>query len=202
VPQCVAVLLAAGGGTRFRGGSHKLLADLGGRPLWRHAFDAVCAAGFDHVVVVTGAVPLPLAPTPATIGGTTVHEVHHDLWSEGQATSLAAGIERATSLGAEAVVVGLADQPMITTDAWRAVASAPDDCRIVVAEYDGVPGPNPVRLAREVWPLLPRSGDEGARSLLRSHPEWVCRVACLGSADDVDTTEDLHRWRSSRTNSP
>jgi molybdenum cofactor cytidylyltransferase len=51
-----------------------------------------------------------------------------------------------------------------------------------------------------VWPLLPTDGDEGARSLLRSHPEWVCHVPCIGSLDtvaDIDTPEDLHRWKSS-----
>lgn len=199
MPRCVAVLLAAGGGTRFHGASHKLLADLGGRPLWRHALDAVLDAGFADVVVVTGAVPLEGA---RSTGASRLHLVHHDRWADGQATSLAAGIEAADALGADAVVVGLADQPAVTSEAWRAVADAPDDCRIAVAEYGGVVGPNPVRLAREVWSLLPDSGDEGARSVLRQHPEWVCRVPCIGSPDDVDTAEDLHRWRSSRTNSP
>jgi len=201
VPTCVAVLLAAGGGTRFRGATHKLLADLDGRPVWQHALDAVLGAGFRHVVVVTGAAALDL-PDRAVPEGTTVHLVHHPGWAEGQATTLAVGLDTAADLGAEAAVVGLADQPLIGSDAWRAVADAPPDCRIAVAVYDGVLGPNPVRLARDVWPLLPRTGDEGARSLIRSHPEWVCRIPSLGSAHDIDTTEDLHRWRSSRTNSP
>lgn len=202
MPTCVAVLLAAGGGTRFSGGSHKLLAELGGRPLWHHALEAALHGGFPHVVVVTGAVPLDLAGAPTPPPGTTAHLVHNADWADGQATSLAVGLDEAARLGADAAVVGLADQPGIPSAAWRTVAGAPATCRIVVAEYDGSPGPNPVRLASDVWPLLPRSGDEGARSLIRSRPEWVCRVPCLGSANDVDTAEDLHRWRSSRTNSP
>lgn len=201
MPTCVAVLLAAGGGSRFVGGTHKLMADLDGRPVWQHALAAVLGAGFPHVVVVMGAVPLEVPPG-AVPEGTTVHVVHHLGWAEGQATTLAVGLDTAADLGAEAVVVGLADQPLVTAAAWRAVADAPATCRIAVAEYDGVVGPNPVRLARDVWPLLPRTGDEGARSVIRSHPEWVCPVPCLGSAVDIDTTEDLHRWRSSRTNSP
>jgi molybdenum cofactor cytidylyltransferase len=90
----------------------------------------------------------------------------------------------------------LADQPFVTADAWRAVTDADPDCRVVVATYDGRPGPHPVRLHRDVWPLLPTEGDEGARSLLEQHPEWRCRVPCLGSADDIDTVEDLARWKS------
>ena len=85
---------------------------------------------------------------------------------------------------------------LVTSDAWRDVGAAPATCRIVVAEYDGRPGPHPVRLHRDVWPLLPTDGDEGARSVLGLHPEWVCRVPCLGSVDDIDTVEDLDRWKS------
>ncbi|MSX92846.1 MAG: NTP transferase domain-containing protein, partial [Actinobacteria bacterium] len=49
----VAALLAAGGGTRFVGPTHKLLAELDGQPVWARALDNVLAAGFDHVIVVT-----------------------------------------------------------------------------------------------------------------------------------------------------
>ncbi|MEY4338782.1 MAG: hypothetical protein RLZ14_632, partial [Actinomycetota bacterium] len=55
---------------------------------------------------------------------------------------------------------------------------------------------HPIRLARDVWPLLPHEGDEGGRSLIHLHPEWVCRVPCLGSVADIDTPEDLERWKN------
>ncbi|MEY4175627.1 MAG: hypothetical protein RI900_2792 [Actinomycetota bacterium] len=184
----VAALLAAGGGTRFRGSSHKLLAPLHDRAVWLHALDHVLAAGFHHVVVVTGAVQLQ--PPPPTLLR------HNPRWSEGQATSLQVALEAARSLGASTVTVGLADQPFVPESAWQAVRDADPDCRIVVAEYDGRPGPHPVRFAAETWPLLPHTGDEGARDLLRRHPDWVCRVPCIGSVADIDTTEDLDRWKS------
>jgi CTP:molybdopterin cytidylyltransferase MocA len=184
----VAVLLSAGGGSRFHGATHKLLADLQGRPVWRRALDHVLDAGFDQVIVVTGAVELPVPQ------GVLV--VHHPGWASGQASSLLAAVHAADALEATSVTVGLADQPFVTTASWSAVRSADPSCRIVVAEYDGRPGPHPVRLARDVWPHLATSGDEGARSLLRLHPEWVCRVPCVGSTADIDTLEDLERWKS------
>lgn len=192
----VAALLAAGGGTRFEGPTHKLLAPLEGRPVWEWALSAVLAAGFGHLVLVTGAVELALPDPLPDPAGTTVHRVHNPDWATGQAGSVLLAAATADRLGADHLVVGLADQPFVTTDAWRTVAGASADCRIVVAEYDGVPGPHPVRLARAVWPHLPTEGDQGARELFRAHPDWLCRVACLGSGADIDTTEDLHRWKS------
>lgn len=188
----VAALLAAGAGTRFVGPIHKLQATLHGRPVWEWSLRRVEAAGFDHVVVVTGAVDLVL-PDDARMT-TTVR--HNPDWAAGQSASLRVAAATARELGADAVTIGLADQPFVTSEAWRAVAEAPEGCRIVLAEYDGRPGPHPVRLSAEVWPLLPDEGDQGARHLFGLHPEWVCRVPCTGSVDDIDTVEDLHRWKS------
>ena len=182
-----AVLLAAGGGSRFLGSTHKLLAVLDGVPVFQRSLDHVLEAGFDHVLVVTGAVALDLAGPHLT----TVHNSH---WQQGQAGSVQLAITAATAWDSEFLVVGLADQPCVPASAWRAVADSHSTAPIVVATYDGVRGPNPVRLHRSVWPHLPTEGDEGARPVMRLHPEWVDEVACEGSAADIDTLEDLGSW--------
>lgn len=184
----VAAVLAAGAGSRFVAASHKLTAVLRGRPVWEWSLDAVRAAGFDHVVVVTGAIALPI---PSSDDLTIVH---HPQWALGQAGSVRVAIRTAASLGATAVTIGLADQPFVTADDWRAVATAPAAHRIVIARYPDGSGPNPVRLHADVWPLLPTDGETGAREIIRAHPEWVCTVDCVGSGSDIDTLEDLERW--------
>jgi len=183
-----AVVLAAGGGSRFSGPEHKLLAPFRGRPLVAWAVDAAAAAGLDRTVVVTGAVDL----RGVLADGVVV--VDNPSWADGQATSLAAGIAWAEGDGLGAVVVGLGDQPLVPAVAWRTVAAAGDPAHpIAVASYGGRRG-NPVRLDRSVWPLLPRSGDEGARVVMRERPEFVAEVPCDGEAADIDTGEDLLRW--------
>lgn len=182
----VTVVLAAGGGSRFAGASHKLLAPIEGRPLVARAVDAALAASIGEVVVVEGAIDLA-AVLPAG-----VVRVRNDRWRHGIATSLAAAVSYARHTGADAVVVGLGDQPAIPPEAWRVVAGCAAT-PIAVATYAGRRG-HPVRLAPAVWGLLPASGDEGARALMRAWPELVTEVACVGDPVDVDTWEDLSRW--------
>ena len=186
----VAVLLAAGAGSRFVGSEHKLLATLpqsGGRSILEISLQQLLGAGFATIVVVTGAADIP----SVMLAHPTVTVVHNNRWAEGQSGSVVMGIHEAQRLKANAVVVGLADQPFVTSEAWRRVAHATTP--IAVATYLGRNG-NPVRLHESIWPLLPNSGDSGARDLIRLRPELVSQVDCPGSAADIDTQEDLAQW--------
>jgi CTP:molybdopterin cytidylyltransferase MocA len=183
------VVLAAGGGARFAtsgGDGPKQLATVAGEPLVAVALRAARGAGLAEVVLVQGAVDLSGLADGATL-------LRNPRWEDGLATSLQVAIGHARERGHTAVVIGLADQPGVTADAWRAVAAAPDDPPIAVATYGGRRG-NPVRLGAAVWDLLPVTGDEGARVLMRERNELVREVPCTGEPWDIDTVEDLRRW--------
>ncbi len=196
--RTAAIVLAGGGGSRFTGERHKLLTELDGRPIAERAIATALDAAIGPVVVVTGAVDLGGLDADVL---DRVIRVHNPDWAAGQSTSLQVGLAAANRLhGVDAVVVGLADQPAITAEAWRRVAAA--RAPIAIATYDGRPR-NPVRLAREVWPLMPTEGDAGARAVARLRPELVEQIPCPGSAADIDTLEDLRTWQNrSSTNSP
>lgn len=185
-PSTLAVILAAGAGERFNAPEHKLASSLKRKPLiWWSASHAL-AAGFAEVLVIEGAVE---------VGGLVPDEVsivrNHD-WADGQARSLHVAVHYAAMAGYDAIVVGLADQPFVSPEAWRLVAASPSP--IAVARFDKQATP-PVRLHSDVWGLLPIDGDEGARQLLRSRPELVVEIPCPGSAVDVDTVVDFDQVR-------
>jgi molybdenum cofactor cytidylyltransferase/nicotine blue oxidoreductase len=181
-----AVVLAAGGGSRFAGRTSKLLAPFRGRPLVSWAVDAALGAELDETVVVTGAVDLSAeVPEDVTL-------LHNEGWASGLASSLRVALDWCERQGHDAAVVGLGDQPLVATEAWRAVATT-TEAPIVVATYSGRRR-NPVRLERSVWRLVPITGDEGARVVMASQPALVREVACPGDPADVDTVEDLRLW--------
>ena len=184
------VLLAAGQGSRF--GGPKALIELGGRTLAQRGVDLLRAGGADPVLVVTGAAPVSIAGT---------RTVHNPDWATGMGSSLRAALRflqaDSSAPEAQAVVVTLADQPLVGPEAVaRLIAAFRDGASVAVATYDGKPR-NPVLLARERWAEVAElaTGDSGARAFLRARPELVTFIECgdVGRADDIDTPEDLAR---------
>jgi nicotine blue oxidoreductase len=193
-------LLAAGEGSRF--GQPKALVELNGQTLAERGAGLLRAGGADPILVVTGAVPLELDGTLT---------VDNPQWRTGMGSSLRAALQALTEAGrgpeigtaVGAVVVALADQPLVGAEAVaRLIAAYRAGARVAVAAYDGQPR-NPVLLAREHWPevIATATGDQGARTFLRTRPELVTLVECgdTGRPDDIDTPADLARIAAAGT---
>ena len=191
------VLLAAGEGSRF--GGPKALVELDGQTLAERGVGLLRAGGANPILVVTGA-------TEVQIPGT--HTVYNPEWRTGMGSSLRAALNALTSpedaspedAGPEevgAVVVALADQPLVGPESVaRLIAAYRAGASVAVATYDGQPR-NPVLLAREHWPevIATATGDTGARAFLRARADLVSLIECgdTGRPDDIDTPADLAR---------
>jgi CTP:molybdopterin cytidylyltransferase MocA len=187
VENVAGILLAAGDGSRL--GQPKATVELAGSTLAERGVALLRAGGADPVIVVTGAVPVEL---PGVVS------VHNPDWMSGMGSSLAAGL-RALAGGAAAAVIALADQPLVGAAAVRRlIAAHASGATVAVAAYAGQPR-NPVLIDRIHWPAVieTATGDAGARTFLRAHPDLVTLVECgdTGSPDDIDTPEDLARVR-------
>ncbi|MGH3089845.1 MAG: nucleotidyltransferase family protein [Rubrobacteraceae bacterium] len=186
-----AILLAAGGGSRFGGG--KLFAGFRGKPLVCHALETIRRSPVEEAFVVVGDRAGEIRELCEPYGFTIVENPE---WEEGQSTSVLAGL-KALEDDFDAVVVLLADQPLVGAGVVeRLVAAFEGGAKIAVATYCEKRR-NPVLFSREAWVALEEEleGDEGARRVIRAHPELVSEVPCDGLGDpfDVDTKEDLGR---------
>ena len=200
------VLLAAGEGSRF--GRPKALVELDGQTLAERGVTLLRAGGADPVLIVTGAAHVDLGPEHQA------RTVYNAEWRTGMGSSLRAALRALTEpeAGQEAdpeigaVVVALADQPLVGAAAvGRLIAAYRAGAGVAVAAYGGKPR-NPVLLAREHWPevIATATGDQGARAFLRARPELVTLVECgdTGRPDDIDTPADLEHIAVSRPGPP
>jgi CTP:molybdopterin cytidylyltransferase MocA len=194
VSGVVGVVLAAGAGTRFGGAVPKPLVPFRGRPLVGWPVDALRAGGVEDVIVVLGAAAEAVR-AGAGLGDAAV--VTCATWQAGLSASLRAGVAAAAARGADAVVVVLGDQPLLSGVAVARVvaARAPAQADALRAVYAGVPG-HPTLLEDATFGAVAAlRGDAGARDLLRDPATRVRLVDCdgLGRPDDVDTPEALAR---------
>ncbi|HEX6017843.1 MAG TPA: nucleotidyltransferase family protein [Burkholderiaceae bacterium] len=194
-----AVLLAAGAGTRL-GGRPKALLELGGVPLVMRQLIALSGAGVDEVVVVLGH---HADAVEAAIGQFPISIVRNPSPDSGQASSVRIGLQ-ALSPRLDAVIVALADQPLIDSQDIVALIGAfkkRGDASMVVprvrdGEADALPG-NPVifdAALREQW--LAGDADAACRKWRLANPE---RVRWFDTDNrryrlDIDTPLDLERF--------
>jgi molybdenum cofactor cytidylyltransferase len=189
------LLLAAGRSTRF--GGDKLLAPLRGHPVlfWSAAR---LAAEVDRLYLV---VPAASEQRVEALVGIPAVVVKHAGCDAGMASSIGAGIA-ALPAEIEAVVIALADQPLIVPDVvrrlvrrWRA-----GGVTAVAPSYDDGRG-HPVLFGRAAFGALAAlEGDTGARAVLDSLGDAVALVTVEGSIPlDVDTPDALRvlarAWR-------
>lgn len=192
-----AVLLAAGLSQRFGSGS-KLLADLGGEPLIRHAARAICASGLADVVVVTGR---EAEACRAALTDLPVRFIHNAQWEDGMGASIALGVSAlAADLDGAFIVPG--DMPFLTHELFHALIRAFEESGAQLAVFpvlaDGI------QRAPVLWPrrLLQRlaslSGPAGGKALLRDSAGDTCAVTVADSSllMDIDTADDLAAARA------
>ncbi|PWV57796.1 nicotine blue oxidoreductase [Nocardiopsis sp. L17-MgMaSL7] len=179
------LLLAAGSGSRL--GRPKALVELAGERLVDRGTRTLTEGGCTPVLVVLGA-------ADTTVSGAVT--VHNPDWPTGMGSSVRAGIDAMPDT-VDALLVALADQPLVTPEAVRRLVEAyAQGARAAVATYHGNPR-NPVLLGREHWSTVYSMAEQdvGARPFLRAYSHLVTAVVCddVASPEDIDTEEDLAR---------
>ena len=140
-----AVVLAAGFARRM--GRPKLLLEIGGKPIVRHAVEGILPH-VDETIVVTGPGD---ARVVDALAGLLVRFAVNPRPEDGQGTSIAAGIS-ALSADSDAALVALGDQPAVPQTVVPALLDAlrRTGKSVIAPVYRGVQG-TPVLFRRDVF---------------------------------------------------
>jgi len=201
-----AVVLAAGMSTRM--GRNKLLLTFRDKPLVVHAVDTLLASKVGEIIVVLGHESEKASDrlednADSVSGGTQrrrVRLVENPEYREGLSTSVRTGVQ-AVSLQAEAIMIYLADQPLLEPeDVDRIIAAfgaaKTENKTIVVPFFKGERG-NPVLLDASLRDsILGIAGDVGCKGVIKRYPEKVYAMEMendhvVRDVDDVQAYERL-----------
>jgi molybdenum cofactor cytidylyltransferase len=193
----VGLLLAAGASSRMLG-DDKLLREIDGIALLRRSAQSMLNANLDQVFVSiksnSPAHENALADLPVTI-------VNVPDAAAGMSASIRAGVA-AIPTDTSMIVLGLADMPDITAKHYNLILAAhnPEQDHLIIRPITptGKHG-NPVLFdARFMENLRAIDGDQGARDILKSVPEYIHHVKMPDEAVtcDLDTPEAWNQWLS------
>ena len=191
-PQYAAVILAAGQSRRM-GTVNKLLIEVDGKPMMRHAVDAAREAGADPIIVVTGHQPEAVA---AAVGNQATC-IHNPAFEDGLSTSLRAGVS-AIPEACNGALIALGDMPKVDATHLRQLVAAhdPDEGHLIcVPTRNGKRG-NPVFWDRRFFEdMTALGGDVGAKHLIGDYADVVVEVPMSDDAVlmDIDSPAALAR---------
>lgn len=184
-----AVLLAAGMSQRM-GAANKLLLEIGGSPMVHRTAKNILDSGVGELVAVLGYHRQAVADALSTLPCRTVDNPQYQ---DGRMTSVHAGLA-AISPDAKAVMICLADQPLLAAEDYRAfllAAMAVPAGKIAVPTVNGERG-NPILLPANLKDeVLEQDLKFGPRNLIRDNPDLVAWVEMQSPyfVRDIDTPE-------------
>ena len=177
------LLMAAGASSRF--GAVKQLALIDAKPLLQHSIDVANQVLPGSVYVVLGANARQIRPYISS-----ANTIVNQQWSEGLGRSIACGVHHIEQTH-RAVLIMLADQPLIQADHLHTMIKAQTGDNIVCAKYQGERGAPVIFPASCFAALKALSGDRGAKKLLQTTQWPVVELSIPEASVDIDTAADL-----------
>lgn len=170
------------------GEKNKLLLSVNGVPLVRHVWQQLSASSVAEIVVVLG---YQHAEVESALDGVPVDSVVNPDIGAGQMSSVRVGVG-ALTINDSAVMVCLADQPLLEVDDYDFIINAFLKCEygsIAVPMYKQQRG-NPVIFAANFREAILHGGiNFGCRRLIENNPDEVFKVEVLNDhfVSDIDT---------------
>ena len=188
------IVLAAGKGSRFLGGDHKLAQSLGALSVLATTLQNAIASHLQVVVVTTQGLADVARRSVAARDVIVLPEVGAPGQNGlGMGYSISAGVNARPDAAGWLILPG--DMPQVQPVTLQAVARQLEHHAVAYAQYKGRRG-HPVGFSAELYSELSAlSGDEGARRLVARYPAFGVEVDDAGVLVDVDTVADLDQVR-------
>jgi CTP:molybdopterin cytidylyltransferase MocA len=171
----------------------KQLLEFQGETFVERAAKAPLLAGAKPVIVVVGANANEIREK---LEGIDVDIIFNEAWPSGLASSILAGIQRARQSTVDAVLITLADQPLVDGAALTRLIDAFDCHPIVASSYAGTIGVPAIFASKYFDDLENLTGDRGAGKWLREHSDLVTSIPLPEAETDIDTQEDMNAIRN------
>ena len=191
-PAIAGILL--GGGSSRRMGRPKQLLRIGDEGMLAHAAKNALTSNLDPLIIVLGHKADQVKSSIFhLLDNTKVEVAINDRYKLGMSESIKKGVALLYNRPVNGVMILLGDQPKISGTIINYLireysASGKYICQPVYGETAG----NPVIFSRSLFPLLAGvEGDQGGRSIIRDHPEWVhfVKFSDVNVGIDLDTPE-------------
>ena len=189
------IILAAGNSSRM--GQSKQLLKIGEETLLQRSVKTALGAGIEKVVVVLGADDKAHA---RSIEQFPVNVVVNEKWQTGMGSSLKAGLNflKSNHPSISGVIVMVCDQPLVTSKHIESLLAIhhKKGKPLVASRYSNTYGV-PALLTKKYFNQILSLGDnEGAKKIIMTHEKELALMDLPEAAVDLDTVEDLQKFKS------
>jgi molybdenum cofactor cytidylyltransferase len=188
------IILAAGEASRM--GQAKQLLKLEGQTLLERCLAKAKALPAEAIVTVLGAHLAQTQPVVEAFGKGVQVAINQE-WANGMGGSIAQGMHQvlATNPSTEAVLVLLADQPLVPVEKLAEMIQfyQTNTAEIVASAYHDTFGVPAIFGQAMFEHLLQLKGKTGAKKVMKQHANQLLHFAFPEATFDVDTPEDFER---------
>ena len=184
------VIIILAGGSSSRLGKPKQLLPFQGKTLLLHVIDEAKISGADEILVVLGANHEQIQKEVPS--GKKIKMIVNDLWSEGMASSIRAGIGLMQQvIKPDCAILAVCDQPFINSSLFNNLIETYRNTKkqIIACQYEHTLG-TPVLFDKQFFDqLMDLKGDQGAKEIILQHPAQTATISFHSGQIDIDTNE-------------
>ena len=187
------VILSAGESSRM--GTPKALLQIKGMTFLEYIKNNLLKAGADPALIVLGHTPGIILDTANT---DNAHVLTNPGYKMGQLTSIQTAVRYLEDKNVSGILICPVDNPLVSVDLIRALISKGKSGKkgIVIPTFKGRRG-HPAFFSRRLFPdILNAPLDEGARRIIRDHPEELLELPTEeeGIVININTPQDYENF--------